>query len=113
MSRLYKVSADTSEKEKAVGGIMTFHQAGWIALGLLISGLSFLIIAKLTAPILGLIIGVPPGVALGCLFAFYQRGDLPLFTYLTYQHTFKKKSKHLINDLAYGKTFKKADELFQ
>ena len=33
---MYKVSADTSEKEKAVGGIMTFGQAGWLVLGFLI-----------------------------------------------------------------------------
>ena len=30
MARMYKVSADVSEKEKAVGGIMTFGQAGWL-----------------------------------------------------------------------------------
>ena len=35
MARMYKVSADVSEKEKAVGGIMTFGQAGWLVLGFL------------------------------------------------------------------------------
>lgn len=112
MARLYKVSADTSEKEKAVGGIMTFHQAGWLALGLMLSGAGFLILATILPPILGLMLGVPPGVILGCSFAFYQKEGLPLFTYLMYQRSFRRKSKQLVNDLTYGKTFQKEDELF-
>lgn len=36
MARLYKVSADVSEKEKAIGGLITFAQGGWLALGLLL-----------------------------------------------------------------------------
>lgn len=112
MARLYKVSADTSEKEKAVGGILTFNQAGWLVLGLLIFGAIFLLVAQVLPPVLGLIIGAPPGIGFGCLFAFYRKEDIPFFTYLTYQRSFKKKSKQMVNDLAYGKAFKKEDELF-
>lgn len=49
MAHLYKVSADTSEKEKAVGGIMTFGQAGWLVLGLLIIGCLFLSLSLATS----------------------------------------------------------------
>ena len=96
MARMYKVSADVSEKEKAVGGIMTFGQAGWLVLGFLMA----------------LILGIPPGVAFGCIFAFYKKEGLPLSTYIIYKRSFEKKSKQMVNDLIYGKTFAKEDELF-
>ena len=101
MARMYKVSADTSEKEKAVGGIMTFGQAGWLVLGFLIF-----------AVVLAVILSLPPGAVFGCIFAFYKKGGLPLATYLLYQHSFKQKSKVMVNDMVYGKTFAKEDELF-
>lgn len=112
MAHLYKVSADTSEKEKAVGGIMTFGQAGWLVLGLLIIGCLFLSLAQVLPPVAALIIAIPPGVAFGCVFAFYKKEGIPFFTYLMYQHNFKKKTKCLINDMADGKKFAKEDELF-
>ena len=112
MARMYKVSADTSEKEKAVGGIMTFGQAGWLVLGFLIFGVLFLAFASILPPVLALILSLPPGAVFGCVFAFYKRGGLPLATYIQYQHSFKKKNKLLINDMVYGKSFEKDDELF-
>lgn len=113
MSGLYKVSADTSEKEKAVGGIMTFGQAGWLALGFVLAAALFLILANIIPPIAALIIGIPPGAALGCLFAFYTKEQLPLFTYLMYQYQFNKKNKTMVNTLVYGKHFLPEDNLFQ
>lgn len=113
MAHLYKVSADMSEKEKAVGGILTFGQAGWLVLGFLITGIIFLSLAKLIPPLLALVLGLPPGAAFGCMFAFYKREGLPLCTYLIFQWSFKRKNKYLVNDLAYGKTFRAEDELFQ
>lgn len=113
MAYLYKVSADTSEKEKAVGGIMTFGQAGWLVLGFIICAALFLLMANILPPILALLIALPPGVGFGCVFAFYKKEGLPLATYLLYQHAFKKKTKLLVNDLAYGKKFAPEDELFQ
>lgn len=112
MARMYKVSADTSEKEKAVGGVMTFGQAGWLVLGFLIFGGLFLLLAPVLTPVLALIIALPPGAIFGCMFAFYQKGGLPLATYLMYQHSFKKKTKVMVNDLVYGKSFTPEDELF-
>jgi len=110
---MYKVSADTSEKEKAVGGIMTFNQAAWLVLGMVTGGGLFLSLAQILPPILALIIAVPPGAALGLVFAFYKKNELPFCTYLMYLHKFKKKNKYLVNTLSYGKTFAEADELFE
>lgn len=112
MAQTYKVSADTSEKEKAVGGIMTFGQAGWLVLGFVICAALFLILANILPPVIALIASIPPGAAFGCVFAFYQIEGLSLFTYLIYRHNFKKKHKFLVNDLIYGKQFSKDDELF-
>ena len=110
MARVYKVSADMSEKEKAVGGIMTFGQAGWLVLGFMIDAAIFLSLAQVIPPVPALIIAAPPGVIFGCLFAFYQKEGLPLATYLRLKHTFKQQT--MVNDLAYGKKFEKEDELF-
>lgn len=113
VSNMYKVSADTSEKEKAVGGIMTFNQAGWIVLGIVISGVLFISLAQILPSILALIIAAPPGAVLGLVFAFYKKGELPFCTYLMYLHKFKKKNKFLVNTLSYGKQFTEDDELFK
>lgn len=112
MARMYKVSADTSEKEKAVGGVMTFGQAGWLVLGFLIFSGLFLLLAPVLPAVLSLIISFPPGAVFGCVFAFYKKGDLPLATYLRYKHSFNKKTKVMVNDMIYRKTFAKEDELF-
>lgn len=112
MARMYKVSADTSEKEKAVGGIMTFGQAGWLVLGFLMFAGLFLLLAPVLPVVLAVIISLPPGAIFGCVFAFYKKGGLPLATYLRYQYSFKKKSDVMVNDMVYGKKFEKGDELF-
>ena len=105
MARMYKVSADISEKEKVIGGGLTFLQGVGVAAGLLLTGAFFFSLAKVTPPLFALIVALPPGGALGGMFAFYKKEDLPLLTYLRYKRAFKKKSKILVNDLAYGKDF--------
>ena len=113
MSRLYKVSADTSEKEKAVGGIMTFGQAGWLVLGFVVDAALFLLMAQVLPGIMALILAIPPGLIGGLLFAFYKKEQLPLFTYLMLNYRFKQKNKTLVNTLTYGKKILPQDELFQ
>ena len=113
VARLYKVSADVNEKEKAIGGVLTFAQGGWLALGLLLGAGLFLLLRLVMPLILALILGVVPFVVLGGVFAFYTKGGLPFPTYLVYKKRFKKKTPKLINDNTYGKKFEKADELFQ
>lgn len=113
MSRLYKVSADTSEKEKAVGGIMTFGQAGWLVLGFILAAALFLLLANFMPPIVALIFSIPSGASFGMVFAFYTKEQLPLFTYLLYQYQFNKKRKTMVNTLTYQKKFFPTDELFK
>ena len=112
MARLYKVSTDVSEKEKAIGGLITFAQGGWLALGLLLGAGFFLLLRIIMPMFLALILGVPPFVVLGGIFAFYKKGGLPFPTYLVYKRKFKQKTPKLINDNTYGKKFEKIDELF-
>ena len=93
MARMYKVSADTSEKEKIIGGILTIYQGGWIVLGIFIS--------------------VPPGTAFAVVFAFYKKEQLSFATYLLYQYAFRRKTKKLINTLTFKQNLKEQLMLFQ
>ena len=105
MARMYKVSADISEKEKVIGGVLTLAQGLWAAGGLLLTGVIFFSLAKLTSPLFALLVALPPGAALGGFFAFYKKEDLSLLTYLRYKKAFQKKNKRLPNDMAYKKNF--------
>jgi hypothetical protein len=104
VARLYKVSADTAEKEKIIGGVLTLAQGGWCAGGFLIAGGLFILFATLIHPVIGLIIGLPPGALFIYFFAFYKKMDLPLLTYLIYKNNMDKKTKTLVNDMNHGKT---------
>ena len=103
MAQLYHVSADTSEKEKIVGGILTMAQGLWLAGGFLIFGLIFLLLQNFLPLPFAVAFALVPGLGFGLPFAFYKKEGLPLFTYLSLKHRFDKKSKYLINDLHYGK----------
>jgi len=105
LARLYKVSADTNEKEKAVGGILTFAQAGWLVLGGVIWGGLFLLLAQILPPIIAVILAIIPGAGVGGAFAFYTKNELPLLTYLIYRRDFNRQTKQLVNDLVYEKIF--------
>lgn len=105
MARVYKVSADTSEKEKIIGGVLTLAQGAWCAAGLLIIGGLFFLLITVLPPVAALILAAPPGIAVGLLFAFYRKEDLPLLTYLLCKRRFRRKSKKLPNDLVYRKDF--------
>lgn len=103
MARLYKVSADTAEKEKIIGGVLTLVQGGWCALGLIVAGIIFTVIARLTkSAVLGFVFALPIGGAIIYFFAFYKIMELSLFTYLIYRHEMNKKTKYLINDLRFS-----------
>lgn len=47
---------------------------------LLVTGAIFFSLAKFTPPLFALIVALPPGGALGGMFAFYKKEDLPLLT---------------------------------
>lgn len=105
MPRSYKMSADTSEKEKVIGGILTAAQGGWLALGGVIIAIILVSLAQILPPAIALIIALPPGLAVGLSFAFYKKEGLTLFQLLTLNHKFKVKSKVMLNSLTYGKKF--------
>lgn len=103
MSRLYQVSADTSEKEKIVGGVLTMAQGLWLAGGFLIFGGLFMFLQNFLPMAFAIAFGLIPGLAFGLSFAFYKKQEMPLCTYLILKRSFDKKTKYLINDLHYGK----------
>lgn len=106
----YKMSADTSEKEKVVGGILTAAQGGWLALGCGIIAVLLLGLSRFMPPIIALIIALPPGLAVGLSFAFYKKKELTLFQLLSLKRQFKKKSKIMLNTLTYEKTFREEED---
>ena len=113
MAGIYKVSNDRSEVEKAVGGILTFAQAGWLALGFLTDGALFLFLALWLPPVAALVLALPPGAVFGGLFAFYTREDLTLFRYLCYRRRFLRKNKTFYNTLTYGSRQDEKETLFR
>lgn len=109
MARLYKVSADTSEKEKIIGGILTVGQGMWLVAGAVLSVSIFVPLTTVIPPAFALFVAVPPGVLLGGMFAFYKKEQLSFLEYLTYKQAFNKKEKLLINTLIHGQKSKTKD----
>ena len=101
MARIYRVAADMSEKEKAVGGILTFGQAGWIVCGLVVGAAVFVGLSRIMPAAIALTIGLIPGGAIAIPFAFYNKGGLTLVQYLMWLFKFQKKSKALVNTMTY------------
>ena len=105
MPRTHRMSADTSEKEKVIGGILTAAQGGWLALGGGIIAIILVTLAQIIPAAVALVIALPPGLLVGLSFAFYKKEGLTLFQYITLNHKFKSKSKIMLNTLTYGKHF--------
>ncbi len=109
MARLYKVTADTSEKEKIIGGVLTFMEGAWVALGMIVGAGLFLMLTGIGIPAFpALLLGVPPGLLLGGIFGFYKVEGLPYLTYLVLKKEFAKKSKLMINTCA--SNYEKGDQ---
>mgnify|MGYP000450040480 CR=1 FL=1 len=73
MARVYRIANDMAEKEKAVGGLLTFGQAGWIAAGLIVGAGVFVGMAKIMPPVLALMIGLIPAAASHALCPFTNK----------------------------------------
>ena len=99
MAQMYQVSADTSEKEKVVGGILTFAQGLWLAGGFIIFMGLFMLLQNFLPIPFAVVFALGPGAGFGLPFAFYKKEELPLATYLIFKKKFEKKNKHLINSL--------------
>lgn len=97
MARSYPMPPDTSEKEKAIGGVLTFTQFGWLIGGFVIALIVFLIVKILCNVTSICVICAFPFALLGVPFAFYTKYEMPLFTYLVQKKKFNGKTKKLIN----------------
>lgn len=98
---LYRVSADVSEKEKAIGGILTWAQGIWLAAGLIIAMLLVWALSNVMPAVLAIIIGLAVGGGIGIPFAFLKVRMMPLLTYLKLRFKFSKQSKQMVNTLRY------------
>jgi len=97
MARTYDIPPDTSEKEKAIGGLLTFAQFGWLIGGFVIGLLIFLGIYMLIKnTVIGVICALPFAL-IGLPFAFSKKYEMPLLTYLNVKRKFKSKTHKLIN----------------
>jgi len=101
MARVYRLTSDTSEKEKAVGGILTFGQTGWLVLGLVIFAGIFVSLSRVMSIAMSVVIGLIPALGISLPFAFYEKGGLKLSQYLMWRIKFSKKQKHLVNTMTY------------
>lgn len=97
MSMIYNVPADTREKEKIIGGLLTIGQFAWIVGGFVLGLASIAGVYILTKTA---IIAVPIGIMFACSglpFAFYKKNGVPLPIYLIRKSRFKRKNHKLIN----------------
>lgn len=97
MSRRYEIPSSTNEKEKAIGGVLTFGQFAWLLSGAVLGIFLYLGLLALTNI---QIISIIPAflIALtGLPFAFYKKYNMSLAKYLITKRKFNKKTKQLIN----------------
>lgn len=95
----YKIPIDSREEEKAIGGVLTFKQFGWIAGGVGVGVLFFTGAYSLfnNSIVAGLLFAIIPiGGALP--FAFVKLHDMSLITYIKTKKAFENKSSKLFND---------------
>lgn len=97
MAKIYQIPPNTAEKEKAIGGVLTFAQFGWLVMGLVIALIIFVIFFMASgSKILGAIAG-GPFLLVGTPFAFYKKYEMSLYKYLKLKKAFNGKTKQLIN----------------
>lgn len=93
----YEMPADTSAKEKSIGGVLTFEQGGIIG-GFTILGFAFLLgLAKLTGSIVVGVIFLIPFPIIGAFLAFKKVMDMPIYKYWMLKNKFNKKTKQLVH----------------
>ncbi|MBP3915709.1 PrgI family mobile element protein [Clostridium sp.] len=93
----YKIPIDSREEEKAIGGIITFKQFGWLAGGFSGSLAVFGIFYGLTrSVILTLVVAIIPFIC-SLPFAFLKLHDMSLWKYINAKKVFKSKTPTLFN----------------
>ncbi len=97
MAKTYQVPPNTAEKEKAIGGVLTFAQFGWLVVGLVLFLIVFAFVFLFTGDkVVGAIFGAPL-LLTGLPFAFYKKYEMYFYQYLKLNKIFREKSKKLIN----------------
>lgn len=97
MARSYDTPPDTNEKEKPIGGILTFTQFFWLLGGAVLGIASYFLIYVFFRT---QILAIPFALIITCSgipFAFKKKHEMTLYTYLMTKRQFDKKTKKLIN----------------
>ena len=91
----YTVYPDMKEKEKIFGGILTMGEVAWIAAGVILGSVIGFFLYKIIG--WACIVFAIPFIALGVVFAFYKKYDMPFAKYLLLKYKFKKSHKEFPN----------------
>lgn len=95
MAQVYQMSADTRDKEKIIGGILTVNQLLWILTGVGLYAL-FVFITYSLLYVFAFIIFLP-FIALGLIVAFKKVNGIPLARYILLKIKYKTITKKYIN----------------
>lgn len=95
--RQYEMPADTREKEKSIGGMLTFEQGGCLGGGVILGFGTLLLMAKLTGSIIVGMIFLIPFPIIGAIFAFKKKMDMPIYKYWLLKRKFNKKTHKLVH----------------
>lgn len=97
MAKSYDIPPNTSEEEKAIGGVLTFAQFFWLLGGVLLGVGTYFVVYLVTRT---QIISIPLTLIVACSglpFAFRKKHEMKYYNYLITKRQFNKKTKKLIN----------------
>lgn len=92
--RSYSVPPDTREKERIVGGILTWEQTQYFILGVILCAIVFVTLSTTLDVILGAILGLPL-LATGPVLAFMKLAGMPVADYYRLRYRHGKKHHRL------------------
>ena len=95
---MYKIPADTKEKEKVIGGILTMAQFLVLAVGLGLGLSLFVIFWLLTKNIFVGLFFFILGIGVAMPFAFYKKKHLSFMEYLKFRRKLLKRNVYLPNN---------------
>lgn len=96
LGRKYSVPPDTNEKEKIVGGILTFAQMVYLVLGVFVSALFGGLIGYLTNFYVGACIFLLGSFTVGPFFSFMKFDGYPVDQYLILSRKHKRTGKKIL-----------------
>lgn len=93
----YQMPSDTKEKEKAIGGILTIAQGGWIGAGVVNGLLGFVVALAVTKSFVFSLIILLIGLGIFVPFSFVKIRELTLFHYLKLRIRKERQNPILLN----------------